>query len=383
MVAQDRHGVKSIDLGIFSPTARDELLCLQVRLDPEDCAYDYSKLYFSTAPDEAYAEERVICFRVRARNAFEQVGLPLPPRCLQTGFLRMRLDGLPYSAGTTSVAAVKLLEARPDDELTRHARLVGQKEWVRKEVERSEGERRTRLGHYPESLSLELTPRCNLTCSHCSSHGTGEVHQLNNRRKELDLGMLERLAHEVFPHLTLLTLVGRGEPTMVSDRLWARLTELLEYYRVFLSCVTNGYFIRRRIDAAVLALIDTLTISIDGVTADIFAANRGGASLDRVLANVAYFHDLRSKAGLARRPKLGLSWTLKRNNIAEFPDFVRLAKRFDPDFLYVRHLLVFHEKDRGQSLLGHADLANRYLGEAYAMLRGSRIKLDVPPLMSR
>ena len=60
-----------------------------------------------------------------------------------------------------------------------------------------------------------------------------------------------------------------------------------------------------------------------------------------------------------------------------------MLPRFDPDLLYVRHLLVFHEKDRGQSSLGHADLANRYLGEAYAMLRGSRIKLDVPPLMSR
>jgi len=168
---------------------------------------------------------------------------------------------------------------------------------------------------------------------------------------------------------------------MVSEKLWFKLIELLDYYKVFLSCVTNGYFVRKRINETMLPIIDTLTISIDGFTEDTFSANRGGASLDYVLDNIHYFHELRQKAPLMRRPKLGLSWTIKRNNIAEFPDFIRFIKQFDPDFLYVRHLLVFHQKDQDQSLLDDPYLANRYLKEAYNLLKGSHIKLDVPPLM--
>ncbi len=245
----------------------------------------------------------------------------------------------------------------------------------------SEDEQRVALEHYPESLSLELTPRCNLTCTHCSSHGVPDIHVRNNQRPVLTAEVLARLADEVFPHLTLVNLVGRGEPMLVSDELWAQLVDQLEQHGVLLSCVTNGHFLERRIDARVLALIDTITVSIDGLTPDVFAANRGGASLERVLTNVRYLHMLRLQTPLARRPRLGFSWTLKRNNIAQFPDFIRFIRQFEPDVLYVRHLLVFHEKDRDQSLLNAPALANRYLREAYALLAEMNIKLDCPPLM--
>ena len=177
---------------------------------------------------------------------------------------------------------------------------------------------------------MEIQPGCNFTCGHCSSHGTPELHRRHNRMKEMDAELLAQLAHEVFPHLTMINLVGRGEPLMVSDRLWNDLIGYLQRYRVLLSIVTNGYFIERRITADVLPLLDTLTVSIDGLHPQTFAANRGGASFEKVMAGVRHFHALRQQACLPRRPKLCLSWTLKKNNLAELCDFVRLLRRWSP-----------------------------------------------------
>ena len=203
---------------------------------------------------------------------------------------------------------------------------------------------------------------------------------MNNRRTAFSMVHLEALASSSFASLTLLNLVGRGEPMMVGLPLWLRLTELLRTHDVLMTCVTNGTFLRKRLTPDVLPLIDTLTLSIDGTDAATFAENRGGASLENWLNNLQYFNDMRRKSGLLRRPRLGLSWTLKRNNIHQFPDFIRLALKYDADLLYIRHLFVFHEKDEAQSLVGEPVLTNRYLREGYTLLKGHRMKLDAVPL---
>ena len=238
-----------------------------------------------------------------------------------------------------------------------------------------------RCDHYPNSLSIELTPRCNLTCTHCSSHGTSELHRWHNRMKEFSAERLDRLATEVFPALTSLTLVGRGEPTMVSTRLWETLVRHVVEQRVFLSIVTNGHFLDRWLTPALLPFIETLMFSIDGITPATFAANRGGADLDALLGAVARFDAMRRSADLARRPRLAFSWTLKRNNIAEFPEFVRRVLRFEPDLVYARHLLLFFSKERDQSLVGEPHSVNRHLAEAYALLEKHGVRTDCPPLM--
>jgi MoaA/NifB/PqqE/SkfB family radical SAM enzyme len=231
-------------------------------------------------------------------------------------------------------------------------------------------------------MSLELQPGCNLQCGHCATHGTPQAHKHNNRLGAIDAAKLEALASEVFPHMTLLHLVGRGEPLMVSDKLWSQLVNEVIRNRLLLTIVTNGHFVERRITPDVMPSIDTLTVSIDGFSPDVFASNRGGASFERVIQGVRYYHELRKSISLPRRPKLCISWTLKRNNIEELPDFIRYIAQFEPDRFYMRHLLVCHDKDESESLLNYPDLSNRYLSEAYDLFVKMGIETDCPPLMS-
>jgi MoaA/NifB/PqqE/SkfB family radical SAM enzyme len=368
LVVKPRHAFLDLDLEIDLPWSQTR-------------SYEYSKLYFGHDFGQGFTEENVICFRLQNNRRPERVRIALPEQVCSAGQTVMRLDVFPYAQGTARLSGCRLVNGDDADAaLADAARYDAIKAHTRAMVIESENTDAVDLPHYPESLGLETQPGCNLTCGHCSSHGTPELHRRHNSLREMDRGMLAKLAHEVFPHLTTVNIVGRGEPLMVSDGLWEDLIGYLRRYRVFLSVTTNGYFVERRITADVLPLIDTLAVSIDGLRPETFAENRGGASFDKVLAGIRWYHELRKQACLPRRPKLCLSWTLKKNNIAEFPDFVRLVAPLEPDRFYVRHLLLFQEKDRQQSLLDTPETANRYLREAYALLEEYGIETDCPPL---
>jgi len=191
---------------------------------------------------------------------------------------------------------------------------------------------------------------------------------------------LERLADEMFPSLTSLGIVGRGEPFAVSNRLWAMLVSRLRSERVFLTAVTNGTFLTRRVTPELLALLETLTVSVDGGSQETFGRHRGGARLESLLEQVVAYDQLRRATGLTRRPRLGFSWTLMRDNIQELPQFLERVAPLQPDLFYSRHLFVFHEPTRDQSVRDRPDLVNGPLARAHELLKRYEIRSDCPPL---
>jgi len=369
----------------LNATASDRYLDLFLRVDhPTLLAprrYQYSKLYYATERDDGFHESRVICFQPVFQRRFEAIRLALPEQARGTGSLRIRLDGLPYTPGGFEVEGMTLSAGADHPERTRLADLAAHRQWVREQVIESETVNRSVLPHYPESFSIELTGRCNLRCPHCSSHGTLELHQHHNRLPEISADLLDRVAHEVFPHITALSLVGRGEPTFASDEIWDRCMALVEHYNVKLSCVSNGHFIPKRFTRERMPFVDEVCVSVDGNTAQTHKLIRGGSSLQTVLDNIEYFHRARTEAGLARRPKLTIYWTLMANNVHELPDFVRRIAALEPDYFAIRHLVVFHEKDLDLALLGRPSLTNPHLEEAYAELSRLGIEFEGPPLM--
>lgn len=369
---------------VLKCSGSDRYIDFDIKLDftfEQGKHYQYSKLYYSTGSDTSFDESRVICFQPVRRQQFEKIRLALPDYLPQCDSIFIRIDGLPYSEGEYEVRNVQLVDGLSDQPLSRMADWYANRQRTRSAVQDSEARGAGLLPHYPESVSLELTPRCNLTCPHCSSHGTTALHKHHNRLPEMTMAQLEEIAHETFPHITALSLVGRGEPSMVSHPLWLRMAELVRHYGVRISCVTNGHFIRQRFTEDLIPYVDEICVSMDGNSQEVHGFNRGGSSLEKVMDNIAWFHELRQKASLARRPKLSIYWTLMTNNLHELPEFIREAERFSPDYFAIRHLVVFHDNSRERSLLGHPEKVNHYLKEAYAELHRQGIDFEAPPLM--
>lgn len=343
--------------------------------------YRGSKLYYRTEPDQDYSESECILFWLRHNGQPERLRLVIPESACSSGWVMLRLDSLPLVEGIGDLHQCRLVSAGDTDEMLDKAAVFhAMKLRTDQEVLKSVVSGRQMSLHYPQAISMEIQPACNLTCAHCPTHGKPALHQECNSLKEMDRALFAKIAHEVFPHVDCLNLVGRGEPLMVSNQLWSELVGHLNRYGVMLVVVTNGCFIRRRITADILPLIETLSVSIDGGSPETFAKNRGGASFDRVMKAIAYYHDLRKRASLLRRPKLCISWTIKRNNVAELPDFVRLIAPFEPDKFFLRYMVVCEDREQDQSLLDDPQAATGYLQEAYALLEELGVEIIRPPL---
>ncbi len=343
--------------------------------------YEHSKLYFCADATDDFSEEDVICFRFRWLRRIQTVRLLLPEKVRLGYRARFRLDPFPYCrAGRAAVHSLRFARDDAQHEASRVARLYALKEHTLHEAQQAE-QAKLEICPYPSSMSVELTARCNLTCSHCSSHGVPDLHRRYNRMPEMSVERLQRLADETFPSLTSFGIVGRGEPFAVSERLWSTLVPRLRRDRVFLTAVTNGTFLTRRVTPELLPLLETLTVSVDGATQATFGRHRGGAQLESLLEQVEAYDRLRRSAGLTRRPRLGFSWTLMRDNIRELPQFLERVAPMQPDLFYSRHLFVFHEPTRDQSIRDRPDLVNGPLAAAHDLLERHEIRSDCPPLV--
>jgi MoaA/NifB/PqqE/SkfB family radical SAM enzyme len=344
--------------------------------------YEHSTLRYQQHEAEA-RPEGVVCLHVAHVGRSSQRVRVLLPDGWAGRPVRMRL----FPAPRARAGSYRVLDARfrgdscENEAASRLARLEALKDRVRRAVARSEADRFVVLDHLPHSLSIELTARCNLTCPHCSSHGTPDLDRRYNAMPEMAVNEFEALADEVFSSLTTVGLVGRGEPLLVSRRLWAAVVSKLREHHVRMTLVTNGTLVRRRLTPEVIPYLETVHVSVDGGSEETFAANRVGATLGQVVDALRYLNDVSRGAKLARRPRIGVSWTLKANNVAELPAFVERAIAIGLDQLTVRHLLVFHGKERSQSVVDRPDLVNEPLRRTYELLARHGVRSDCPPLV--
>ena len=374
---------------VFPPmriTSESRYLELDLQIDlpwDETGRYEHSKLYFTLDGSTAFVEQQSVCVHVQRNAARDIVQVVLPPQVRAARRVRFRFDPAPCAtAGTATMWRPRLSAGSATDERSRIADLEDLKGRVRRTMADAEAAGAATVEHLPPTLSMELTVRCNLTCTHCSSHGTPELHLRHNHTPEMAVETFERLADEVFPSLTALGLVGRGEPLLVTDRLWQSLCAKLRQHHVRMTLVTNGTMLERRLTDDVMPLLESVLISFDGGEADTFAANRAGTTLDRTLEALATLDRRRRAANLLRRPRIGVTWTLKANNVAELPGFVERAIGLGIDSLTVRHLVVFHAHNHHESVIDRPDLVNGPLRATYELVARHGIRSDCPPLLT-
>jgi [mycofactocin precursor peptide]-tyrosine decarboxylase / 3-amino-5-[(4-hydroxyphenyl)methyl]-4,4-dimethylpyrrolidin-2-one synthase len=166
----------------------------------------------------------------------------------------------------------------------------------------------------PICLTWELTYACNLSCVHClSSSGRRDPRELSTAECQAVIDELQRM--QVF-----YVNIGGGEPTVRPD-FW----DLLDYatgHDVGAKFSTNGVKITPAI-ARRLAGRDyvDVQISLDGATAEVNDAVRGGGSYAVALRAMAHLAD----AGFAG---FKISVVMTRHNVSQLDEFTALADRF-------------------------------------------------------
>jgi MoaA/NifB/PqqE/SkfB family radical SAM enzyme len=156
-------------------------------------------------------------------------------------------------------------------------------------------------------VTLYLSERCNSRCVTCDywRHGTMDATLDSVRRLLPDLAALR----------TRVVLVSGGEPLLNPE--WAEIAALLKSRGLALWLLTSGLSLAKHA-RRVVALFDSVTVSLDGTTPETYLAIRGVDAFENVCAGVRAI----ATAGAA----VSLRVTLQRTNYRELPRFVTLAR---------------------------------------------------------
>ena len=228
------------------------------------------------------------------------------------------------------------------------------------------------VGVQPAKLILQTTDRCNLRCPHC---------QLPRPRGtfQMSLGLMERIAVELFPGLIELHPTNLGEPLCWPH--FRRLCRRMDEEGVLLDLTTNGTLLSAERLEWIAPIARDIKVSFDGATGPTFQRYRRGADFEAVCANVSALV-ARLRKVKTRRPVVALQMTLMKGNFQELPALVRLGAELGVDRVKAYHLFSFSSGWDQESLLSDLDAYEAVLKEALATGEDQDVDLQIaePPL---
>jgi MoaA/NifB/PqqE/SkfB family radical SAM enzyme len=245
----------------------------------------------------------------------------------------------------------------------------------------------------PKFLQVEPVGQCNLRCQMCAIQfrQDGPPH---GPPAFMDFDVFTRLLDQ-FPGLEELQLQGLGEPMM-----HPRFFDMIECAvgrGIMVSTNTNATLMNAaRAERCVTSGLGEIHVSIDGATPETYERIRVRARFARVIANVEGLVAARRRLAVAS-PRIRMVVVAMKQNLAEFPDLVRLAHRLEIDSVFVQHLchdfgesgLPSHYRPMrdfvdGETLKGEdPERVGRYFDEARRLADELGVELRLPRIRPR
>lgn len=153
---------------------------------------------------------------------------------------------------------------------------------------------RRRLDEWPPLVQIEPASSCNFRCVFCYQTDSDFTKKSNGHMGVMSFETFKRLVDELKGNVEAVTLASRGEPLLAPD-----LPKMLAYARgkfLALKVNTNASLLTEKTCHALLeAEPQTVVFSADAAVEPAYSQLRVGGKLDKVLANVRLFHDVRDK----------------------------------------------------------------------------------------
>lgn len=184
----------------------------------------------------------------------------------------------------------------------------------------------------PDEVSMQLTYRCNLRCSHCyqwNEQGFFRDYSLEKQRSELDVAIVERVLQATAERRSKLFLWG-GEPLMHTR--FGEVAGLLARYPRTVNMCTNGLLLERNLDH-LLPIGDQLNllVSLDGLEDD-HEALRGKGTFARTVHNLTTMVELQQAGRFAG--EISVSCMVSNETVGRMVDFMAWAEDLGVNSVY-------------------------------------------------
>lgn len=186
----------------------------------------------------------------------------------------------------------------------------------------------------PESIDVEITTNCNLSCSFCQRSYS------NRSGQEMTVGLYNKCL-DMLPSLRSIKLHGLGEPLLNSSiyGMIARAKEL----GLFVWTYTNGTFLHKNdcMKRLLNSGLDLLRISIESPIKHDYESMRIGASYEELINNVTKLILLREENNSSMAVEL---WMVCMNsNFYQFTEFVEMGAKLKVDAVRMQSMVNTYE----------------------------------------
>jgi MoaA/NifB/PqqE/SkfB family radical SAM enzyme len=216
-----------------------------------------------------------------------------------------------------------------------------------------------------ECVMIPLTQRCNLKCPMCPRQNS--AHLLNADVTEDVLAPLLEAA----PHYVYAGLQGLGEPLLNPDifKIATQFKRRIPSESI-LATTTNGMFLTPDASRKLIDLgLNSLVVSLDGASKEVYNALRPGADFDVVTRNLAYAINYGRKSG-RKRLWFSANFVTHPENLEEIPAYMKFVHELGIQavaFIHMRDMKTgeIHtwDEERLAALFDEA----RELGERYGI----------------
>ena len=230
---------------------------------------------------------------------------------------------------------------------------------------------KTILWGRPAILTIEPTNLCNLHCPLCIT-GSGQLRRSQGR---MSLNTFQRILDIMGDDLFFLLLYHQGEPYLNSDFL--QMVRMAKQKNIYCTTSTNGhYFDDESIRATIESGLDSMIVSLDGVTQETYEHYRVNGKLERVLQGTKRFMEIK-KEMKSKTPLIALQFLVMKHNEHEIPAVRKLAKELGVDRLLIKTIEV-HSVEEAREWLPQNEKYRRYYFDGQKLIVKNAGKKSCP-----
>jgi len=221
---------------------------------------------------------------------------------------------------------------------------------------------------YPPIVNIEPTNICNLRCPLCI---TGSM-QMKRPYGHMDFEMYKKMVDQVADRIIYITLYHQGEPYL--HREFNKFVAYAKQKGVYVTTSTNAHFFDEKTAIEVVKSgLDSMIVSLDGVTQETYEHYRRGGNLQIVLDGLSNLIEAKKRLK-SKTPYIFIQFLVMKHNEHEIPAIRNLVKQIGADRLLIKTTQV-NTFEEAKEWLPENDRYRRYelTEEAFKVKRGKGV----------
>ncbi|MDP4281820.1 MAG: radical SAM/SPASM domain-containing protein [Bacteroidota bacterium] len=209
-------------------------------------------------------------------------------------------------------------------------------------------------GGLPFSISFEPSNLCNLSCPECP---TGK-NILKREKGIASLSTARTVLDQVSSQAFYLNLSFQGEPFLNPDVI--KMIRMAKQRKMFVTISTNGHFLDPETCFQIVESgLDSILISVDGTTQEVYEKYRIGGSLAKVSEGVRNLVDAKINAK-KRHPRITLQFLVFRHNEHQIKEIRQMARLWGADTVKLKTAQIYNF-ETGSSRMTTIQRFSRYI----------------------